>query len=167
MTPISMSMACTYQVLPGTTHSRLANPLPLGQSTLYGRRLNFQQTTHVSSRSSSSLHVESRYRGIGTDRSKVAQFQRSENDVGSTEVQIAQLTARVEQLTTHLQQNRKDYAATRGLNILLGQRRRLLRYLYNTNRAKYEEILTTLGVRPLKAQAARGIMIKLRGDGAE
>lgn len=78
--------------------------------------------------------ARAKYRGIGTDRSKVAQFKRSGSDVGSTEVQIAQLSARVEQLTTHLQQNRKDYAATRGLNALLGQRRKLMLYLYNTNR---------------------------------
>jgi ribosomal protein S15 len=75
-----------------------------------------------------------KYRGIGTDQSKVAQFQRAEADTGSTEVQIARISARVEQLTGHLQQHRKDYAATRGLTILLGQRRRLMRYLYQQNR---------------------------------
>ena len=56
-----------------------------------------------------------RYRGINTDKSKVAQFQRAEADTGSSEVQIAQLTARVAQLTSHLQTHRKDYASTRGL----------------------------------------------------
>ena len=56
-----------------------------------------------------------RYRGINTDKSKVAQFQRAEGDTGSSEVQIAQLTARVAQLTSHLQTHRKDYASTRGL----------------------------------------------------
>ena len=56
-----------------------------------------------------------RYRGINTDKSKVVQFQRTESDSGSSEVQIAQLTARVAQLTSHLQEHRKDYASTRGL----------------------------------------------------
>jgi ribosomal protein S15 len=56
-----------------------------------------------------------RYRGINTDKSKVAQFKRDDVDTGSSEVQIAQLTARVQQLTAHLQEHRKDYASTRGL----------------------------------------------------
>ena len=54
--------------------------------------------------------------------------------MGSTEVQVAQLTARVEQLTVHLQAHRKDYATRLGLVILLGQRRRLMKYLYDSNR---------------------------------
>jgi ribosomal protein S15 len=75
-----------------------------------------------------------RFRGYNTDLSKVAQFKRDAGDVGSTEVQVAQLTARVSQLTTHLQEHRKDFACRRGLVILLGQRRRLMKYLYMTNR---------------------------------
>lgn len=54
--------------------------------------------------------------------------------MGSTEIQIARISARVTQLTGHLQTHRKDYATTRGLVILLGQRRRLLTYLYKHNR---------------------------------
>ncbi len=60
-------------------------------------------------------HCRARYRGINTDKSRVAQFKRAESDTGSSEVQIAQLTARVQQLTAHLQVHRKDYASTRGL----------------------------------------------------
>ncbi len=75
-----------------------------------------------------------RYRGKGTDLSKVDQFKRHEADVGSTEIQIARISARVTQLTGHLQTHRKDYASTRGLIILLGQRRRLLQYIYKHNR---------------------------------
>ena len=54
--------------------------------------------------------------------------------MGSTEVQIARISARVLQLTSHLKEHRKDYAATRGLVILLGQRRRLMTYLYRQDR---------------------------------
>ena len=49
-------------------------------------------------------------------------------------MQIARLSARVTQLTSHLQQNRKDYASTRGLTKLLGQRRRLMKFLYQNDR---------------------------------
>ena len=83
---------------------------------------------------SSAVRDRARFRGYNTDLSKVAQFKRAPIDTGSTEVQVAQLTARVQQLTTHLQEHRKDYACRRGLVILLGQRRRLMKYLYNVNR---------------------------------
>ncbi|KAK9831505.1 hypothetical protein WJX81_003689 [Elliptochloris bilobata] len=110
------------------------------------------------------LAIQARFRGYNTDLSKVPQFKRSEVDTGSTEVQVAQLTARVQQLTAHLQTHRKDFACRRGLVILLGQRRRLMKYLYNVNRPKYDEVLKTLGVRPLKLQAARGVMVKLTAE---
>ena len=75
-----------------------------------------------------------RYRGAGTDLSKVPAFKRHEEDCGSTEVQIARLTARVVQLTSHLKVHRKDFGATRGLVKMLGQRRRLMTYLYKESR---------------------------------
>lgn len=61
-------------------------------------------------------------------------FARSESDVGSTEVQIARLTARVEQISSHLKQNRKDFSGQRGLQAVLAQRRKLLQYLYKSDR---------------------------------
>ena len=109
------------------------------------------------------LTVDARYRGVGTDLSKVPSLQRSPSDTGSSEVQVARLSARVLQLTSHLQTHRKDYAATRGLMAVLSQRRRLLRYLYTHDRAMYERCLAELGVRPLKANAGRGVMVKLGG----
>ena len=66
--------------------------------------------------------------------SKVPAFKRHEEDCGSTEVQIARISARVTQLTSHLKEHRKDYAATRGLVKLLGQRRRLMTYIYQESR---------------------------------
>lgn len=109
--------------------------------------------------------MEARYRGVGTDLSKVPALQRSPADTGSSEVQVARLSARVTQLTGHLQTHRKDYAATRGLMAILSQRRRLLRYLYKHDRAAYERVLAECGIRPLKASAGRGVMVKLGGEG--
>ncbi len=61
-------------------------------------------------------------------------FKRHEEDCGSTEVQVARISARVTQLTSHLKEHKKDYAATRGLVKMLGQRRRLMTYLYKESR---------------------------------
>jgi ribosomal protein S15 len=68
------------------------------------------------------------------DLSKVPTFARSESDVGSSEVQIARLTARVNQISAHLKTNRKDYSGQRGLQAVLAQRKKLLQYLYKSNR---------------------------------
>ena len=56
------------------------------------------------------------------------------NPGNACDAQVAQLSARVQQLTAHLQTHRKDFACRRGLVILLGQRRRLMQYLYKVNR---------------------------------
>lgn len=80
------------------------------------------------------MRYRARYRGTGTDLSKVPAFKRHEEDCGSTEVQIARLSARVTQLTAHLKEHRKDFGATRGLVKMLGQRRRLMTYLYRESR---------------------------------
>lgn len=66
--------------------------------------------------------------------SKVAQFQRHSKDTGSSEFQISLLSARIAQLSTHLQSNRKDYSTRRGLEALLSRRRHFMQYLYRTNR---------------------------------
>eukprot|EP00959_Pyramimonas_sp_CCMP1952_P305311 6389313-Pyramimonas_sp.AAC.1 len=77
----------------------------------------------------------------------VAQFQRNAKDTGSTEVQIALLTSRVVNLTSHLQTHKKDYATQRGLLQALGKRKALLNYLYKNDSAKYTEVVTTLNIR--------------------
>jgi small subunit ribosomal protein S15 len=70
-----------------------------------------------------------RYRGHGTDLAKVPQFERHGKDSGSPEVQVARLSARVLQLTEHLQEHKKDYASRRGLLAVLSQRKQMLIYL--------------------------------------
>ncbi|KAI3437626.1 hypothetical protein D9Q98_000078 [Chlorella vulgaris] len=104
-------------------------------------------------RPAAALAVSARYRGHGTDLAKVPQFERHGKDSGSPEVQVARLSARVLQLTEHLQEHKKDYASRRGLLAVLSQRKQMLIYLQRTNKAKYEEMLTTLNIRPLKPES--------------
>ena len=68
-------------------------------------------------------------------------------DTGSTEVQIALLTERIKTLTDHLRANRKDFHSQRGLLKLVGQRRRLLRYLNRRSPASYKALIAKLGLR--------------------
>lgn len=88
------------------------------------------------------------YKGIGTDLSGVDEFRRHPNDAGSPEYQIARLSARVAQLTVHLNENKKDYASRRGLYAILAQRRRLLVYLEKTEPAKFQHVLQALSLKP-------------------
>ena len=77
----------------------------------------------------------------------VEQFKRHESDTGSPEVQVALLTRRIQQLTGHLQEHRKDHHSRRGLLKMVGQRRRLLRYLRNEDITRYRELVKTLALR--------------------
>ncbi len=77
----------------------------------------------------------------------VAKYGRSENDTGSTEVQIALLTERIAYLTEHLKINKKDHSSRLGLLKLVGQRRRLMRYLRKSDFARYTAIKEALGLR--------------------
>ena len=77
----------------------------------------------------------------------IAGYQAKEGDTGSTEVQIALLTERINQLTTHMASNRKDYHTQRGLLKLVGQRRRLLAYLSREDIDRYNKLIKKLGLR--------------------
>jgi small subunit ribosomal protein S15 len=77
----------------------------------------------------------------------IAKFARKENDTGSTEVQVALLTERITYLTEHLKTNKKDHSSRLGLLKLVGQRRRLMRYLRKKDFAKYNEVKEALGIR--------------------
>lgn len=77
----------------------------------------------------------------------ISQYRTHERDTGSTEVQIALLTARVHELTEHLRVHRKDYHTRRGLLKLVGQRRRLLRYLGREDVSRYRALVAKLGLR--------------------
>ncbi len=77
----------------------------------------------------------------------VKEFGSSDKDTGSTEVQIALLTARILELTEHFKIHKKDHAGRRGLLKMVGQRRRLLKYLRKTNLEGYRAILKRLNLR--------------------
>jgi len=72
---------------------------------------------------------------------------RTDADTGSTEVQVALMTARINELTEHLRQHRKDHHSRRGLLQLVGQRRRMLRYLERTDLERYRALVAELGLR--------------------
>ena len=71
----------------------------------------------------------------------------NEKDTGRTEVQVALLTKRVEELTDHFKRHPKDNNSRRGLLMLVGQRRRMLAYLRRRNLTKYREIIERLNLR--------------------
>jgi len=77
----------------------------------------------------------------------VEEFRLHEKDTGSTEVQVALLTERVNQLTEHLKIHRHDHHSQRGLLKLVGQRRRLLAYLKKEDLARYQALIAKLGLR--------------------
>ncbi len=77
----------------------------------------------------------------------VIEYGKAEADTGSAEVQIAILSERIKNLTEHLQTHKKDVHSRRGLLVMVGQRRRLLDYLKNKHRPRYDEIIQRLGLR--------------------
>ncbi len=77
----------------------------------------------------------------------VEDFRLHERDTGSADVQIALLTERINHLSEHLQKNKKDNGSRRGLLMMVGQRRRLLDYLHNTDASRYQAITKKLKLR--------------------
>jgi len=77
----------------------------------------------------------------------INKFELHEGDTGSTEVQVALLTERINQLTGHMADNRHDYSSQRGLLKLVGQRRRLLTYLSKQDVGRYHSLIAKLGLR--------------------
>ncbi|MFZ1932118.1 MAG: 30S ribosomal protein S15 [Thermoguttaceae bacterium] len=77
----------------------------------------------------------------------IGEFQRSTNDTGSPEIQIAILTSRINGLTEHLQSHKRDFACRRGLLMLVSRRRRLLDYLKRVDPQRYLDIIRRLDIR--------------------
>jgi len=77
----------------------------------------------------------------------MSKFELHKGDTGSTEVQVALLTERINQLTSHMAANRHDYHSQRGLLKLVGQRRRLLAYLSREDVSRYHSLISRLGLR--------------------
>lgn len=77
----------------------------------------------------------------------VDKYGRDQTDTGSTEVQVALLTERINDLTEHLREHTKDHHSRRGLLMLVGRRRRLLRYLESSDLERYRGLVAELGLR--------------------
>lgn len=85
--------------------------------------------------------------GCEEKRQIIANYGRNEEDTGSTQVQVALLTARIKELTEHLTEHKKDFSAQRGIRKLVGQRRRLLIYLKRKNFEEYKKTIAATGIR--------------------
>jgi small subunit ribosomal protein S15 len=77
----------------------------------------------------------------------LAEYATSEGDTGSPEVQVALLTRRINHLTEHLKVHKHDHHSRRGLLLLVGRRKRMLRYLESTDITRYRELIKRLGLR--------------------
>lgn len=77
----------------------------------------------------------------------VKKFGKKENDTGAPEVQVAILTQRIKDLTEHVKIHKKDHHNRRGLSQMVGQRRRLLRYIKKEDYNRYFELIKELGLR--------------------
>jgi len=77
----------------------------------------------------------------------IKEYQLEEGDTGSSEVQIALLTARISELTEHLKEHKNDHHSRRGLLKMVGTRRKLLRYLKNNDVLRYRELISKLEIR--------------------
>jgi small subunit ribosomal protein S15 len=77
----------------------------------------------------------------------IGQYRRTDKDSGSPEVQVALLTERINGLTGHLRGHRKDFASRRGLLMMVSKRNRLLHYLAQVDRVKYQDLIGKLGLR--------------------
>ena len=75
------------------------------------------------------------------------QYGQSTTDTGSVESQVALFTYRIKHLTEHLKQNHKDHVTARSLTMMVGKRRKLLKYLYNKDINRYRALIKALGLR--------------------
>ncbi len=77
----------------------------------------------------------------------ITDYQVHETDTGSSDVQVAMLTERINKLSSHLKGNKKDHASRRGLLKMIGQRKRLLAYILRQDKDRYRALITRLGIR--------------------
>tara|TARA_B100000212_G_scaffold22752_1_gene15134 strand:- start:162 stop:419 length:258 start_codon:yes stop_codon:yes gene_type:complete len=82
-----------------------------------------------------------------TKQEIIKEYGKSDTDTGSTEVQVALLSNRIDHLTDHLKTHKKDHHTRRGLLMLVGKRKRLLQYLQNQDVQRYRDIIEKLGLR--------------------
>ena len=80
-------------------------------------------------------------------QSIIEEYKTHDADTGSTEVQVAVLTARIRELTAHMREHKKDFHSRRGLLIMVGKRRKLLQYLKKKDFMRYQTLIQRLGLR--------------------
>ena len=93
------------------------------------------------------IRVSSQKQSVEHQEFEIKEYARKEGDTGSPEVQIAILTARIQELTEHLKNHPKDHHSRRGLLKMVGQRRGLLAYLKKTDLEGYRALIAKLGIR--------------------
>jgi small subunit ribosomal protein S15 len=84
---------------------------------------------------------------MSTASDDLSSFQLHAKDTGSSDVQVARMTKRINYLTQHVGKHKQDFSSRRGLLILVAKRRRLLDYLKNTNEERYQKTIKALGLR--------------------
>ncbi|WP_404423731.1 30S ribosomal protein S15 [Thalassospira australica] len=77
----------------------------------------------------------------------IKEYAQKDGDTGSPEVQVAILTERIKNLTEHMKEHNHDFHSRRGLLMMVGQRRRLLKYLQRKDQSRYETVIGRLGIR--------------------
>ena len=82
-----------------------------------------------------------------TNQEIIKEYGKSDSDTGSTEVQVALLSKRIDHLTDHLKTHKNAHHTRRGLLMLVGKRKRLLQYLQNQDVQKYRDLIDKLGLR--------------------
>ena len=92
-------------------------------------------------------HIKTMYLDKEKKQEIFGQYGKSATDTGSAEAQIALFSYRISHLTEHLKKNRKDHATARSLTMLVGRRRKLLKYLYTNDINRYRAIIKALGLR--------------------
>jgi small subunit ribosomal protein S15 len=126
--------------MPVATATKTATPKTV-QGAVKGR------PTADSASSSKSARKAAAATSIGTKSEIVAKFATGEGDTGSPEVQVALLTDRINHLTGHLKTHSHDHHSRRGLLLMVGKRRRLLKYLASLDITRYRTLIETLGLR--------------------
>jgi small subunit ribosomal protein S15 len=77
----------------------------------------------------------------------IGEYQVHGTDTGSADLQVAMLTDRINQLTEHLKSNQKDHSSRRGLLKMIGRRKRLLSFIQQKDRERYQKLIARLGIR--------------------
>jgi small subunit ribosomal protein S15 len=91
--------------------------------------------------------TKKRSEGAETKRAGIEVFRKHKTDTGSADVQVAALTHRINELSTHFAQHKKDHHSRRGLIHMVNQRRQLLDYVKRVDVARYQELVQKLGLR--------------------